>query len=92
MIIEEYIKIIYNSIAVNYEIIKNAYSSLWKKRSETDLENVHKKIKEDYVSLIDSLESSWRLYCNNKFESRKDSAIFILKNFRVPSIDFLIRR
>lgn len=48
------------------------------------------KIKEDYSSLIDSLENSWKLYCDNKFESRKNSAIFIQKNFKVPSVGFLL--
>ena len=55
-----------------------------------EFKNHLEKIKEDYMSLINSLENSWRLYCDNKFESRKDSAIFIQKNFKVPSVGFLL--
>ena len=48
------------------------------------------KIKCDYDDLISSLEDSWNEFLKNDFNSRKESAIFIQKNFKVPSVGFCL--
>lgn len=52
------------------------------------------KIETEYRRLIGDLEVSWTAYRlgerNGLFKTRKDSALWILKNFRIPSIGFLL--
>lgn len=46
--------------------------------------------KEKYNKLIDDLESSWERYDDSMFETRKDKAIWIQKNFRIPGVGFML--
>lgn len=44
--------------------------------------------KEKYNKLIDDLEFAWARYDDSLFETRKDKAIWIQKNFRIPGVGF----
>ena len=46
--------------------------------------------KERYEKLIDDLESAWMRYDDSVLETRKDKAIWIQKNFRIPGVGFAL--
>lgn len=46
--------------------------------------------KEKYQQLIDDLTASWEKYDDSKFETRKDKAMWIQKNFKIPGVGFML--